>query len=70
MEIDLAAIDTARILKCSQPEHQSLFEEQMKGFTPEEIATRRGVSTTAIRGQILSRVSRHSDHCGEPGDAN
>jgi DNA-directed RNA polymerase specialized sigma24 family protein len=53
MGIDLAAIDAAKILKCSRPEDRALFEEQLNGFTPEEIAARQGASVTAIRVRLF-----------------
>jgi DNA-directed RNA polymerase specialized sigma24 family protein len=52
-EIDLAAIDAARILMLCRPRDRVLFEQQMDGLTNEEIAGRQGVSTTAIRVRLL-----------------
>jgi DNA-directed RNA polymerase specialized sigma24 family protein len=52
-EIDLAAIDAARILMLCRPRDRILLEQQMGGFTTKEIAGRQGVSTTAIRVRLV-----------------
>jgi len=51
--IDLAPLDTAKILKFCRPGDRILFEHQLGGLTTQEIATEQGVSTTAIRIRLL-----------------
>jgi DNA-directed RNA polymerase specialized sigma24 family protein len=51
--IDLAAIDVRRILNCCRPLERVLFQQHMGGITTEEIAKKRGVSSTAIRIRLL-----------------
>ena len=51
--IDLAPLDTAKILKFCRPGDRVLFEHQLGGLTTKEIATKQGVSTTAIRIRLL-----------------
>jgi DNA-directed RNA polymerase specialized sigma24 family protein len=51
--IDLAPLDTAKILKFCRPGDRILFEDQLGGLTTQEIAKQQGVSTTAIRIRLL-----------------
>jgi len=51
--IDLAPLDAAKILKFCRPGDRVLFEHQLGGLTTQEIATKQGVSTTAIRIRLL-----------------
>jgi RNA polymerase sigma-70 factor, ECF subfamily len=51
--IDLAPLDTAKILKFCRPGDRILFEHQLGGLTTKEIAKKQGVSTTAIRIRLL-----------------
>lgn len=52
-ELNLAAIDLARILKFCPPRDRVLLELQMQGDTAEEIAQKQGVTETAIRIRLL-----------------
>lgn len=52
-EINLAAIDLARILKFCCPRDRALLELQMRGETAEEIARTEGATETAIRIRLL-----------------
>lgn len=52
-EVNLAAIDLARILKFCCPRDRALLELQMQGDTAEEIAQKQGVTETAIRIRML-----------------
>jgi len=47
--IDLAPLEATRILKVCRPLDRTLFEQQLSGLTTKEIATKQGVSETAIR---------------------
>jgi DNA-directed RNA polymerase specialized sigma24 family protein len=51
--IDLAAIDVARILTICRPGDRFLLEQQLRGVTTKEIASRQGVTETAIRIRLL-----------------
>ena len=52
--IDLAPLDTAKILKFCRPGDRILFEHQLGGLTTQEITPpNHGVSTTAIRIRLL-----------------
>ena len=51
--VDLAAIDVARILQICRPCDRVLLEQQMRGVTAEEIARDQGVTETAIRIRLL-----------------
>jgi DNA-directed RNA polymerase specialized sigma24 family protein len=51
--VDLAPIETARILEFCRPRERMLFEQQLDGLTTEEIAKKQGVSATAIRIRFL-----------------
>jgi len=51
--VNLAAIDMARILKVCCPGDRALFEQQMKGLTPCEIARQRGIPESAIRIRLM-----------------
>jgi DNA-directed RNA polymerase specialized sigma24 family protein len=51
--IDLAPLDAARVLKFCHPQDRVLFEHQLDGFTMKEIASKLGVSETAIRIRLL-----------------
>jgi DNA-directed RNA polymerase specialized sigma24 family protein len=51
--IDLAPLDTAKILKFCRPGDRILFEHQLGGLTMREIAKQQGVTTTAIRIRLL-----------------
>ena len=53
VEIDLAPLDTAKILNFCRPGDRILFEHQLGGLTTEEIAKKHRVSTTAIRIRLL-----------------
>jgi DNA-directed RNA polymerase specialized sigma24 family protein len=52
-ELDLAAIDMARILKVCRPEDRALLEQQMQGLTSEDIAQKNGVTETAVRIRVM-----------------
>jgi DNA-directed RNA polymerase specialized sigma24 family protein len=52
-EIDLAPLDTAKILNFCRPGDRILFEHQLGGLTTQEIAEKQRVSTTAIRIRLL-----------------
>jgi DNA-directed RNA polymerase specialized sigma24 family protein len=52
-EIDLAALDAAKVLNCCRPADRILFEHQLGGLTTEEMAAKHRVSTTAIRIRLL-----------------
>lgn len=52
-EIDLAAIDMARILTICRPGDRLLLEQQIHGLTPDEIAQKQGVSSTAVRIRFM-----------------
>lgn len=52
-ELNLAAIDIARILKFCPPRDRALLELQMQGDTAEEIAQKQGATQTAIRIRLL-----------------
>jgi len=67
VEIDLAAIDAAKILKLCGPGDRALFEQQMCGLSIGEIAGRYGASPVAIRIRlwrarqvVRARVKRDS----------
>jgi DNA-directed RNA polymerase specialized sigma24 family protein len=47
--IDLAPIETTKILQSCRPLDRTLFEQQLSGLTTKEIANKQGVSETAIR---------------------
>jgi DNA-directed RNA polymerase specialized sigma24 family protein len=51
--IDLAPLDTAKILDFCSPTDRTLFELQLVGLTTKEIAKKHGVSATAIRIRFL-----------------
>lgn len=51
--IDLAPLETARILKFCRPGDRALFEHQLGGFTIGEIAEKQRVSATAIRIRLM-----------------
>lgn len=51
--VDVARLDAARILQFCRPGDRILFEHQLRGLTPAEIAEREGVSPTAIRIRLL-----------------
>jgi DNA-directed RNA polymerase specialized sigma24 family protein len=53
VEIDLAPLDTAKILNTCRPADRILFEHQLGGLTTEEMATKHRVSATAIRIRLL-----------------
>jgi RNA polymerase sigma factor (sigma-70 family) len=52
-EMNLAAIDVARILKYCRPRDRVLLELQMQGNTMEEIARKEGVTEAAIRIRLV-----------------
>ena len=52
-EMNLAAIDTDRLLRMCRPSERALFERQMDGATTEEIARDHGVSEAAIRIRLM-----------------
>lgn len=52
-EIDLAPIDMQTVLQMCHRRERALLELQIQGITTEEIAGRRGVSTTAIRIRLM-----------------
>jgi DNA-directed RNA polymerase specialized sigma24 family protein len=52
-EIDLAAIDMARILRICRPCDRVLLEQQIHGRTAEEIAQEQGVTQTAVRIRFM-----------------
>jgi RNA polymerase sigma-70 factor (ECF subfamily) len=52
-DVNLAAIDVARILKVCRPCDRALLEQHMGGFTIEEIARNQGATQTAIRIRLL-----------------
>jgi DNA-directed RNA polymerase specialized sigma24 family protein len=51
--IDLAPIETAKILRFCRPGDRILFEHQLGGLTMHEIAQKERVSETAIRVRFL-----------------
>ncbi len=51
--IDLAPLETAKILEFCRPPERTLFEQQLGGMTTQEIAQKQGVSATAIRIRFL-----------------
>ena len=51
--INLAAIDMGRILRICCPGDRVLLEQQMRGFTPREIARVRGIPESAIRIRLM-----------------
>jgi RNA polymerase sigma-70 factor (ECF subfamily) len=51
--IDLAPLDTAKILTLCCPADRILFEHQLGGLTAQEIAKKHSVSETAIRIRLL-----------------
>lgn len=51
--MDLAPLDTAKILECCRPADRVLFEHQLSGLTTQEIAKQQRVTTTAIRVRLL-----------------
>ncbi len=51
--MDLAPLDTAKILECCRPADRVLFEHQLSGLTTQEIAQQQRVTTTAIRIRLL-----------------
>jgi DNA-directed RNA polymerase specialized sigma24 family protein len=53
VEIDLAPLDTAKILNTCRPGDRVLFEHQLGGLTTEEMARKHRVSETAIRIRLL-----------------
>src|SRR5271154_6222979 len=57
-EINLAAIDVARVFALCRPHQRDLLEQCMNGATTREIAERHGVSETAVRIRLL-RTRRH-----------
>lgn len=52
-EMNLAAIDVARILKICRPRDRALLELQMQGNTTEEIARKEGVTEAAVRIRLV-----------------
>lgn len=52
-EVNLAAIDMARILKLCCPRDRALLELQMQGNTAQEIANKEGATETAIHIRLL-----------------
>ena len=62
--IALAAIDAARILNLCRPRVRTLLEQQMRGFTPGEMASKHGVTETAIRIRLM-RARRDARSCLE-----
>lgn len=52
-EINLAAIDTERMLGLCHPSERALLRRQMDGSTTEEIARDHGVTTAAIRIRLM-----------------
>lgn len=48
-EMNLAAIDVARILRMCEPETRRLLEAQLSGISVGELAERNHISTTAVR---------------------
>jgi RNA polymerase sigma factor (sigma-70 family) len=53
VDLNVAAIDMAQLLKVCRPRDRFLFEQQMRGTTTEEIARNQGVTETAIRNRLL-----------------
>jgi DNA-directed RNA polymerase specialized sigma24 family protein len=53
LEIDLAAIDVASVLKSCLPRERRLLEQQLRGVTAKELAQDSGVTETAIRLRLL-----------------
>ncbi len=47
--VNVAAIDVARILKICRPDDRRLLEQQLSGASVEEIATKRGETAAAVR---------------------
>ena len=52
-EIDIAAIDVARLLKFCSPCERTLFEQQIRGATTGEMAHFLGVTETAVRIRLM-----------------
>ena len=52
-ELNVAAIDLARILRFCAPRDRALLELQMQGDTAEEIAQKQGGTETAVRIRLL-----------------
>ena len=52
-EIDLAAIDIARVLSMCRPSDRHLLEMRMNGATTAEIACQQGVTNTTTRVRLL-----------------
>lgn len=52
-QIDLAAIEMARILELCRPGDRILLEQQIQGLTAEDVAHKQGVTTTAVRIRFM-----------------
>jgi RNA polymerase sigma factor (sigma-70 family) len=52
-EVNVAAIDLARILKRCCPRDRALLELQLRGDSTEEIAEEQGITKTALRIRLL-----------------
>lgn len=71
--VNLAAIDMARILRICYPEDRTLLEQEMIGFTPSEIARKRGMAEGAVRIRLFRarRAARlRIEECGMPARRN
>jgi DNA-directed RNA polymerase specialized sigma24 family protein len=55
--VGLASIEVGRILDACRPKERFLLEQQMRGLTTQELASKEGASETAIRIRLL-RVRR------------
>jgi DNA-directed RNA polymerase specialized sigma24 family protein len=66
--VDLAPIDTAKMLRFCPPRDRQLFEQQLGGLTTKEIAKKQGVSATAIR--IRFWRARRAVRASVEGDAS
>jgi RNA polymerase sigma-70 factor (ECF subfamily) len=51
--VNLAAVDVTTILKLCRPADRALFQHQLGGLTTHEIASKQGVTETAIRVRFL-----------------
>jgi len=52
-EFNWAALEVRRILQNCLPDHRTLFEAQLLGYTPREIGKKLGISETAVRIRML-----------------
>jgi hypothetical protein len=53
--MNLASIDLERFLASSRPSDRQLFEDYLQGYALHEIASRRGITHTALRIRLFRR---------------